>query len=145
MVEEDIIRDMEHAQRYLAESKASIVAIKDQRILGERKEFGLRPFLELIDEMGPALSECVVGDRILGRASALLCRYSKVRGVYSPTGTKTAIALLIMGGIACQVDSLVPFITNIDGNDMCPFEKLLQDVDDPQQAYDLLYEKLMEQ
>jgi hypothetical protein len=145
MVEEDIIRDMQHAQRYLLESNASIVAIKDQRILGERKGFGLRPFLELIDEMGLGLSECVVGDRILGRASSLLCHYSKVRGVYSPTGTKTAIALLIMGGIACQVDSIVPFITNIDGDDMCPFEELLQAIDDPQQAYELLYEKLMQQ
>ena len=73
----------------------------------------------------------------------MLCRYSNVRGVYSPTGTKSAIALLIMGGVACQVDSMIPFITNKTGDDMCPFEKLLEDVQTTNKAYQLLYAKLI--
>jgi len=143
MVEEDIINDMAFAQEYLAKTDTSIVAIRDQKMVGEKKGFGLRPFLEIIDELGEKLSGCVVGDRILGRASALLCRYSNVRGVYSPTGTKSAIALLIMGGVACQVDSMIPFITNKTGDDMCPFEKLLEDVQTPNKAYQILYAKLI--
>jgi hypothetical protein len=143
MVEEDVLIDMAYAQRSLKENGSSIVAVKGSKVIKEKTGSGLRPFLELISELGDQLSECVIGDRILGKASALLCRYSMIRGVYSPEGTKTAIATLIIGAIPCQVDSLIPFIKNLNGDGVCRFEQLLKDVDDPHQAYELLYEKLM--
>ena len=143
MVEEDIINDMHCAQEYLQTTNTSIVAVKNTKIISEKTGDGLLPFLEIINELGETLSECVVGDKLLGKASALLCRYSRVRGVYSIQGTKTAIALLLMGSIPCQVDSMIPFIKNRAGDDICPFERLLRDVDDPKQAFDLLTEKLM--
>jgi hypothetical protein len=93
--------------------------------------------------MGDDIHDSVIGDRILGRASALLCRYTKVRAVYSPQATKTAIALLIMGSIPSQVDQLIPFIKNRDGNGLCPFEKSLQNINEPKEAYNVLKEKVL--
>ena len=69
--------------------------------------------------------------------------YAKASGVYSPQGTKTAIALLIMGGISCQIDQMIPFIQNKAGDNICPFEKLLKDVESPDEAYRILKDKLM--
>lgn len=143
MIVEDILSDLAYAQQYLSKKKSSIVAIKDGEIIGEKTGFGLRPFLELINEQGTMLSKTVLGDRILGKASALLCRYSQVRGVYSPQGTKSAIALLIMEGIPCQIDQMIPFIQNKTGDDQCPFEHLLEKVNDPTEAYQVLQEKIM--
>ena len=57
-------------------------------------------------------------------------------------GTKTGIALLIMGGVPCQVDQLIPSITNKEGNGLCPFEKMLKDVTSPEEAYNILKEKV---
>ena len=99
-------------------------------------------FLEAIDEMGEDIHDSVIGDRILGKASALLCRYAKAQGVYSPQGTKTGIALLIMGAVPCQIDELIPFIKNKAGDDICPFEKMLKDIDNPEEAYKVLNQKI---
>jgi hypothetical protein len=48
-----------------------------------------------------------------------------------------------MGGIPCQIDQMIPFIQNKYGNDICPFEKMLKDVESPDEAYRILKDKLM--
>ena len=111
----ELLNELQLAQEILSTTDASIVAIKRLKIIGKKTGMGLRPFLELIDELGDELSDCVLGDRILGKASALLCSYCNIRGVYSPQGTKTAIAFLVMNAIPCQIDHMIPFIQNRTG------------------------------
>jgi hypothetical protein len=139
---QDIIKDLELARKFLSETDNSVVVIKYNKIWKHKKGDGIRPLIEVIDEMGQDIYESVIGDRILGKASALLCRYAKAAGVYSPQGTKTAIALLIMGAVPCQVDEMIPQIMNRYKNGPCPFEEMLKDVDSPDKAYKILKEKL---
>ena len=94
--------------------------------------------MEAIDELGQEMQGTTVGDRILGKASALLCAYSKISSVYSPQTTKTALAVLIRAGIPGQTDESIPYVKNKYGNDICPFEKMLSDVDSPEEAYKIL-------
>lgn len=143
LVSQEIQDDMSIASNILKEKDFSIVVIRNGKILNKKKGKGIKPILELIDESGEKIKDTVIGDRILGRASAFLCRYAKVSGVYSPQATKTAIAILILGGIPCQVDELVPYITNRNGDGICPFEDLLKDVEKPDEAYKLLKEKIL--
>jgi len=142
MIPKDVLKDIEIASDYLHAHPDSIVAVREQTIHGTKKGEGVRPFLEIIDDMGRSLSDCVIGDRILGKASALLCCHIQTRGVYAPRGTKTAIATLVVHGIPAQVDSIISHITNRTGNGLCPFEQLLAAVEDPSEAYRLLREKL---
>jgi len=143
IVNQEIIDDMNLARKILSDEDLSIVIIKNKKVLKKKKGLGIKPILEIINEMGDSLEGSIIGDRILGRASSLLCRYAKVGGVYSPRGTKTAIALLIMGGIPCQVDNLIPKIMNHKGDDSCPFEKLLKTIISPDEAYKILNDKIM--
>jgi len=143
IVSEEIVRDLKLAREVLSKEDCSIVVISYGKIWKKKKGEGIKPILETIDEMGEDIYDSVIGDRILGRASALLCRYGKVQGVYSPQGTKTGIALLIMGGIPCQVDELIPFIENKTGDGLCPFEKMLKDVTSPEEAYKILKNKVL--
>jgi len=143
IIGQDIQDDLALAKDILSKKDLSIVLVNYGKIWKEKKGMGIKPILELVDEMGDELNEYVIGDRILGRASAFLCRYAKVKAVYSPQATKTAIAILILGGIPCQVDSMIPFIKNRDGEEMCPFEDLLKDVEQPDVAYKILKEKLL--
>ncbi len=143
IVGKDIQDDLAVAKKILSEKDVSIVLVKYGKSWKEKKGMGIKPILELIEEMGEEISEYVLGDRILGRASAFLCRYGKVQGVYSPQATKTAIAILILGGIPCQVDELIPFIKNRNGTGMCPFEDLLKDVEEPTEAYKILKERIL--
>jgi hypothetical protein len=143
IVDEDIVRDIDLAREVLSTTDCSIAVIQYGKIWKKVKGDGIKPMLELIEEMGDKIHGSVIGDRILGRASSLLCRYAKAGGVYSPQGTKTGIALLIMGGVPCQVDQLIPFINNRDGDGMCPFEKLLKDVVSPEEAFKILKENVL--
>jgi hypothetical protein len=144
IIDEETVKDMELARDVLSTDDYSIVVVSYGKIWKKKKGDGIRPILEAIDEMGEDIHGSVIGDRILGKASALLCRYAKPQGVYSPQGTKTGIALLIMGGVPCQVDELIPFIKNLSGDGLCPFEEILKDVTSPDEAYKILKEKVIE-
>ena len=143
IVNEEVVRDLELAREVLSTTDCSIVVINYGKIWKKKTGEGIRPIMETIEEMGEDIHGSIIGDRILGKASALLCRYAKAQGVYSPQGTKTGIALLIMGGVPCQVDELIPHIMNKNGDDLCPFEKMLKDVDLPEEAYKILKEKVI--
>ena len=143
IVNQEIVKDLELAREVLSTTDSSIVVISYGKIWKKKKGEGIKPILEVIEEMGEDIHGSVIGDRFLGRASALLCRYVKAQGVYSPQGTKTGIALLIMGGVPCQVGELIPQIMNRNGDGLCPFEKMLKDVGSPDEAYKILKEKVI--
>jgi len=103
MVNEEIIEDMDSARELLSTTDFSIVVLKNGIVATKKQGEGIKPILETVDEMGEELQGAIVGDRILGKASALLCAYAKVGGVYAPQATKTAIAVLIRTGQGYQV------------------------------------------
>ena len=141
MVSEEVISSLELARDVIQTSDYSVVMIKNSQIICKKKGKGIRPILEAIEELGETAHGCIVGDRILGKASALLCLYSKAKAVYSPQATKTAIALLLIGGVPSQADCLISHIKNRGGTGMCPFEKMLENISSPEEAYEILKEK----
>ena len=138
MVTQEIINGLNLVRDVLSTTDASIVVVKNSQIIIKKIGKGIKPIMETINELDNDMQGCIVGDRILGKASALLCRYANVKAVYSPQGTKTAIAILIIGGIACQVDEMIPYINNRDGTGLCPFEKMLEGITSPDEAYKIL-------
>jgi hypothetical protein len=63
--------------------------------------------------------------------------------VYSSLGTKTAIALLIMGGVPCQVDSMIPAIDRFEDPELYQIDGMLKDVNTPEEAFLILKEKIL--
>ena len=143
IVNEEVVRDLKLAREVLSTTDCSIVVINYGKIWKKKTGNGIRPIMEVIEEMGEDIYNSIIGYRILGRASALLCRYAKVHGVYSPQGTKTGIALLIMGGVPCQVDKLIPFVNNRTGDGISHFEIILKNIVSPEEAYRILKEKVI--
>ncbi len=141
IVDEKIIEDMDLAREVLTKNNYSIVVVKNGNVLIKKDGDVIRSTLEAIEELKEEIQDSIVGDRILGKASALLCRYSKIKGVYSTQATKTAIAVLIIAGIPSQIDEMIPYIKNRDGSDDCPFEKMLLNIDSPEEAYEILRKK----
>ena len=143
MIEKNILADMDLASNSIIKSKNSIVVVKNGIILSEKKGDGLKPILEVIEELGDSIKESIIGDKILGKASSLLCIYCNASGVYSKQSTKNAIALLIKYNIPIQTDKIIPYIENKMGNDICPFEKMIDKVDSPKEAYKILKKNIM--
>ncbi len=79
-----------------------------------------------------------VGCRSLDKASALLCAYAKVSGVYAPQATKKAIAVLIRANIPARTDQMIPYVKNKDGTEVSPFEDMLMNIDSPEEAHNIL-------
>ena len=144
MVRQEIIDDMERAREILLATDCSIVVVKDGDILAKKQGEGIKPILDTIEELEQKMKGSIIGDRILGKASALLCVYSKASGVYSRQATKTAIAVLIRAGIPGQADEMIPYIKNRSRDGLCPFEKMLLDTDSPKEAYKILKKTLNE-
>jgi hypothetical protein len=143
VVNDEIIKDMNLARTTLSSEDYSIVIIQDEKILTQKKGDGIKQIMKVIDELGDELEDTVVGNRILGKASAFLLRYSKVKGVYSHQATKTAIAILIIGGITCQVDEMISFIKNENYKDFGKFEEMVRNVESPEEAYKILKENVI--
>ena len=143
MIEKNILADMDLASNSIIKSKNSIVVVKNGIILSEKKGDGLKPILEVIEELGDSIKESIIGDKILGKASSLLCIYCNASGVYSKQSTKNAIALLIKYNIPIQTDKIIPYIENKMGNDICPFEKMIDKIDSPKEAYKILKKNIM--
>jgi len=143
IVDEKIIEDMDFAREVLTKNNYSIVVVKNSNILIKKDRDVIRSILEAIEELKEEIQDSVVGVRILGKASALLSRYAKIKGVYSPQATKTAIAILIIAGIPSQIDEMIPYIKNRDENDDCPFEKMCLNIDSPEGAYKILKENYL--
>ena len=144
MIREEIIDDMDRARKVLSTTDCSVVVVKNGSILTKKQGNGIKPILEAIEELGQDMRGSIIGDRILGKASALLCVYAKASGVYSKQATKTAIAVLIRAGIPGQTDEMIPYIKNRRGDGLCPFEKMLSDTDSPEDAYGILKKTLNE-
>ena len=144
MVNPNVLDDMDAARDIISKKSCSVVIVKNGKVLAEKQGEGIRPILDAIVELGENMQGTVIGDRILGKASALLCVHSNVEGVYSPQATKTAIAVLIRAGIPGQTEEIIPYVKNRDGDDVCPFEKMLVDIDSPEEAYKILKEKVIE-
>jgi len=143
LLDEKLMGDIELARETLSNSDHSIVVIRCGKIVLTKKGDGIRPILETVEKLKGEMQDTVVGDRILGKASALLLCHSKVKAAYSPQATKTAIALLIMDGIPCQVDELIPFIQNRSKDGLCPFEKMLKNINSPEEAHEILKENIL--
>ena len=137
MVDEAIINDLELARKIITTTDTALVVVQYGKIWKQKKESGFRSLLETIDEMGDDLNDAVIGTSFLDNASALLCRYARASGVFSPQGTKRGIALLIMGGILSQIDKMISDIKEIDDG-LSSVEELLEDVDSPDEAYKIL-------
>ena len=70
---------------------SSFVAIKNNDIF-ESKEKGLKPFLDAIDKF--ELKDAYMGDKFVGKASALLASYVQPSHIYASSITREALKIL---------------------------------------------------
>ena len=97
---------------------------------------GIKPLLDAIDAIGrDRLRGTVVADKIVGRAAALLTLYTVADEVHAALISTSAKEVLHSHGLKFYFSEETPTIMNRNETDMCPFEKLVQEVDNPEEAY----------
>lgn len=127
--------DLEAAKRRLKTKNLSLVFVKSSKVIFETDMEGLFGFLKAIDKSGVNLAAASVADRIIGKAAALLCVHSKVKAAFAVTLSTGGLRVLENHQIHCEYENLVPSILNLQQTDQCPFERLVEDVTNPEEAY----------
>jgi len=129
-------------KKFIVEQGYSLVVVKNGFVLHKTRGEGLKPFLEAIDKLQHKIHYSTVLDKILGKASALLCLHSKAEKVYALSATVEAKNILKKRGVTVYVSETVDHVKNRAGDGLCPFEKLLENIDSPEQAYNILKKKV---
>lgn len=118
----------------------TICLCKDGNCLYSEKR-GIAPMMGFI-ENGIALNGYSVADVVVGKAAALLFIKSGIKSVFAKTLSQSAKTILEKYNIPYEYETLTESIINRAGTDICPMEKTVLNTDNPEEAYNLLKEKL---
>ena len=132
--------------RYLAmleDSGQNLLVFKDGELIFSSGSRGVAPLVEAVDAFGrEGLMGVVTADRIVGRAAALLNVYMGAVEVHALLISAGAEEVLGEHGVGFIFREETDAIKMRDGVVFCPFERLVQGVSDPEEAYLMIRAKL---
>ena len=100
---------------------------EDSSLVFSSRKDRLLPLMEYIDRFASDHKEhkgVVIFDKIIGNAAALLAVKAGGREIFSPLGSELALQTLEEYDIEYHFTRTVPTIQKVDGESMCPMEKL---------------------
>lgn len=106
-------------------------------------EKGVKPLFVFLNS-GKDFGGSVCFDKVVGKATAFLYILLKVKSVSTLVISEPAFELLIKNNIEVEYETKVKHIINRKGDDLCPFEKLVLEINDPQLALKKITEQLKE-
>jgi hypothetical protein len=129
------MEDIDLARSLLKKEKCNLVIAKQGQILFSSGERGVAPLFQAVKSKRRSLRNAAVADRIVGSAVAMLCLHAHIASVYAGTASEGALDMLRKSGVSVGSENTVPYISNYDGTDLCPFEKLAGDCRKPSQLF----------
>lgn len=136
--------DVDLARSLLQQDSCNLVIVKNGQILFSSRERGIKPFYQAVQSLGDRLHHASLADRIVGSAIAMLCLDVQIDSVYAVIASQAALDMLTKKGVTVNAENTVPSISNYDGTDLCPFEKLAMSCRNPSELRKAL-ESLLEE
>jgi hypothetical protein len=112
------------AKKKLTTSSYSLVVIKNNQLVAHSKDQGVGGILNLYETEPEILANSYIGDKIIGRAVAMICELGEVNSCYTPLLSRGAEEILTQAEINYEADKIVPAIQNKDNTGLCPIEQL---------------------
>ena len=129
----------------LVNSENNLMVFREDELIFSSSGRGIAPLIEAIDAIGRVnLRGVVTADRVVGKAAALLNLYMGASEVHAGVISSGAKKLLSEHGVGYEYLEDTDVVKAKDGVVFCPFEKLVWDVSDPEEAYALIRAKLAE-
>lgn len=135
------LNDLHIAQSRLLEMDLSFVIVNDGAVILETSDHGIRALTKAVLNHNNKLEGAAIADRIVGKAAMLLIMRAKMSSLYAKTISSSALKLASEASVSVIYDNLVKMIKNRAGNDMCPFEKIVKSIEDPEEALRALSNK----
>lgn len=130
--------DLKLAKNKLIQKNLRLVIVKNGKVLFETKSHGIYDLLKAINKLQNDIKDSSVADRIVGRAAALLFVFSGVQAVFAVTASDGGIEVLRKNSVFCEYEKRVTNVLNLKKTDVCPFEKLVAKLSNPEKAYKML-------
>lgn len=136
---------MSHYLSKLKESGQNLLIFREDEVIFSSADRGVTPLIEAIDKIDRGrLRGVITADRIVGRAAALLNIYLGAVEVHAMLISSKAKEALQDNGLRFQFWEETDAIKMRDGVVFCPFERLVQEISDPEEAYIKIKAKLAE-
>ncbi|NMA03325.1 MAG: DUF1893 domain-containing protein [Clostridiales bacterium] len=126
------------ARDKLLKERYSCVLVKNGDVIMTSYGKGIKPIFSKIGENKNLLRNASMADKVVGKALALLSIFSEIRSVYGHIMSINAKIVLENNGINVEYNELVPYIINMDRTDQCPMERLVEGIEDPEEAYRMI-------
>ena len=104
---------------------------------------GVKPLVNWYGE-GLNVEGFSAADKVVGKATAFLYVLLGVRAVFAGVISKSALKVLTDNTVRAEYDTLSDYIINRTGDGICPFEKAVNDITEPEEAYKVILEKTKE-
>ena len=89
-------------------------------------------------------SQFAAADKVIGRATAFLYLLLGIKTVYAHVISRPALAVFQAHGIHAEYGELAENIINRTGDGLCPFEKVVLTIEDPQRAHAAILQKMQQ-
>lgn len=126
--------------RYALRGHVRCAVYKDKLYTSEER--GIRPMLLWLEEDKDFIRGAAVADKIVGRAAAMLMVYGGVAEVFCEVISRGALSTLEDAGIPVTYINTCVAVSNRRGDGICPMERAVAPVKEPEAAYNLLREKV---
>jgi hypothetical protein len=133
---------MNHYLETLEKTGNSLMIYKNGTLIFESELKGIRPHLKAINELGQELEGTLMVDKILGRAAAFLVIYSGAAEAMTTILSTPGRRILDKYGLKYSYGEEVPHIKMKNGVIFCPFERMVQGIEDPNTAFKAIVEKM---
>jgi hypothetical protein len=130
-MDESTYKAANKARIALEHGAKTLVVVSGEKIIHHSVERGLDPLVDLASRLPEIATDAVIGDRIVGRASALLAASLKPHAVFGLIMTDEAIDLLSEHGILATWQETVPYLVERDGGSRHRADIALAELNDP--------------
>lgn len=134
------MKDVLKAKELLIDDK-TLVFVKGNDIVDSTLS-GIKPLINFLNE-GKDLNGYSLADKIVGKAQAMLAVRAGIAEIYTKVLSEAGKEILDKYNIPYTYDVLTEQIINRKGTDICPMEKVVQNIDDIEEAYLALKEKIL--
>jgi len=131
-------KELSRAIDYIKNGEHTCIVMQDGEITHKTSGIGVKPIKELYENQPEVLKNAQVADKVIGKAAAMLLHLAGVTFIYGNIMSARAVDYLEKHNIAYQHGTLVDAIINRAGDDTCPLEKAVLNIEDKDEAYEAI-------
>ena len=132
--------DLLNAKNILKEGTFTCVLCKGESFYTS-EDRGIKPLVSWYLS-GEDFSLYSAADKVVGKGAAFVYLLLQIKNIYADVISESALKLLNNNGLYVEYNKLVPNIINRKGDGICPFEEAVLNVEDKEEAFEIIMDKI---